>query len=113
MTPVDVVASKLPVSIDFPATPQAADQLRWQLQRWALPQRQLSAPLSVVYGTADPYIDAQWTTDAITRACALGDAMNIRLQAEKSHADLDWVGQLYWLRDRFQGVPIMNDCPAT
>jgi hypothetical protein len=108
-----VALAQLQMSDLVPATPQAADQLRWQLQRWALPQRQLSAPLSVVYGTADPYIDSQWTTDAITRACALGDVMNIRLQAEKSHADLDWVGQLYWLRDRFQGVPITNDCPAT
>jgi hypothetical protein len=96
-----------------PATPQAADQLRWLLQRWALPQRQLSAPLSVVYGTADTYIDAQWTTDAINRACALGDSMNIRLQPDKGHADLDWIGQLYWLHDRFQGMPVTNNCSTT
>jgi hypothetical protein len=95
-----------------PAARSAADQLRWILQRWALPQRQLSAPLSIVYGTADQYVDEQWTTDAISRACALGDSMSISLQPEKGHADLDWIGQLYWLRDRFQGVPIMNDCRA-
>lgn len=94
------------------APPQAADQLRGMLQRWALPQRQLSAPLSIVYGTADQYVDDQWTTDAITRACALGDSMNVRLQPEKGHTDLDWIGQLYWLRDRFQGVPITSDCRA-
>jgi hypothetical protein len=105
--------AQLQASDLVPATPQATSQLRWQLQRWALPQRQLSAPLSVVYGTADPYIDAQWTTDAIVRACALGDAMNVRLQADRGHADLDWVGQLYWLRDRFQGAPTTNDCPTT
>jgi hypothetical protein len=105
--------AQLQASDLVPATPQATDQLRWQLQRWALPQRQLSAPLSVMYGTADPIIDAQWTTDTITRACALGDSMNIRLQADKGHADLDWVGQLFWVRDRFQGVPTMNDCPTS
>jgi hypothetical protein len=94
------------------APTQAVNQLSWILQRWALPQRQLSAPLSIVYGTADQYVDEQWTTDAITRACALGDSMNFRLQPEKGHADLDWIGQLYWLRDRFQGMPITSDCPA-
>lgn len=96
-----------------PATPRAADQLRWLLQRWALPQRQLSAPLSVVYGNADTFIDAQWTTDAVNRACALGDAMNVRMQPGKGHVDLDWIGQAYWLRDRFQGIPIINSCPET
>ncbi len=55
-----------------PATPEAADRLRNLVAKWALPQKPLSAPLSVVYGGRDTFIDAQWTTDAIRRACAIG-----------------------------------------
>ncbi len=93
-----------------PATPHAARQLRDLLSRWALPQQPLTAPLSVVYGDADTYIDPSWTTAAITRACALGGTVVWRLEPGKGHGDLDGADQLTWLKDRFDGEPVANDC---
>ena len=53
------------------------------------PQQPLSAPLSVAYGGKDTLVDAQWTTDAIARACALGGSIVWDLQADKGHGDVD------------------------
>jgi pimeloyl-ACP methyl ester carboxylesterase len=92
-----------------PATPAKANRLRELLKAWALPQRPLSAPLSVVYGGQDPYIDAQWTTDAITRACALGGTVVWQFRPDKGH-DVDLESQLSWIADRFAGKPVTNAC---
>ena len=94
-----------------PATQAAADRLRQLLSKWALPQRPLSAPLSVAYGGKDTLIDAQWTTDAISRACALGGVVVWDLQADKGHGDVDIGPQLQWVADRFAGKPAPDDCP--
>lgn len=109
----DKAIDQLQQSEVAPATPEAAQRLKAVLTRWALPQRQSAAPLSVVYGTADLYIDSEWTADAISRACALGNLMKVRLQPNRGHADLDWINELYWLRDRFENKPLTNDCPKT
>jgi hypothetical protein len=93
-----------------PSTPQAADRLRTLLQRWALPQRRLSAPLSIVYGADDTYIDPPWTTDAIRRSCALGGTLVWHLEEGKGHADIDGGEQLVWLADRFAGKEVTNGC---
>lgn len=95
-----------------PSTPQAADRLRELLRGWAMPQQPLSAPLSVVYGGKDLYIDPQWTTDAIMRACALGGTVVWDLQPDKGHGDVDLASQFVWLADRFAGKPVTNECPA-
>ena len=113
MTVRDAAITQLQQDEVAPATPAAADRLRSLLERWSLPQRQAAAPLSVVYGGRDPYIDSQWTTDAIGRACALGNLMSIRLEPQSGHADLNWLNELYWLRDRFANKPLTNDCPKT
>jgi hypothetical protein len=94
-----------------PATPAAAARLRQLLAKWAVPQRRLSAPLSVVYGGEDTYIDAQWTTDAIARACALGGTVVWDLQPHSGHGDVDIAHQFQWVADRFAGKPATNDCP--
>ena len=94
-----------------PTTPAAADRIRAILQRWALPQRKLSAPLSVIYGADDTYIDSAWTTDAIARACRLGGVITYRMQPAKGHGDIDIVSQFGWLADRFAGKVAPNDCP--
>jgi hypothetical protein len=39
------------------STPADAERLRRVLAKWALPQGSVSAPLSVVYGGTDTYID--------------------------------------------------------
>jgi pimeloyl-ACP methyl ester carboxylesterase len=97
---------------DFkPRSPEAAEQLRQLLQKWALPQQPLSAPLSVVYGTKDTLVDPQWTTDAIARACALGGTVVWDLQPDKGHGDVDFSAQVTWLADRFTGKPVASECP--
>lgn len=97
---------------DFaPKTPEAADRLRALLQKWAVPQQPLSAPLSVAYGGKDEYIDAQWTTDAIAKQCALGGIVVSDLQPNKGHGDVDIRSQFLWLADRFAGKPVKSECP--
>jgi alpha-beta hydrolase superfamily lysophospholipase len=97
---------------DFaPRTPAAFDRLQALLKQWALPQQRLSAPLSVVYGGKDKYVDSQWTTDAIARACALGGTVEWDLQPDKGHSSIDMGGQLPWIKARFAAAPVTNDCP--
>jgi len=98
---------------DFvPRSPAAANRMRERLQAWALPQRPLSAPMYVVYGGADALVDAQWTTDAIGRACALGDTITWEEQPGKGHGDIDFSQALTWIVDRFAGKPVTNGCPG-
>ncbi|MCT7660899.1 lipase family protein [Mycobacterium deserti] len=93
-----------------PASPEAADKIRRLLAAWALPQRPLSAPLSVVYGGRDTFIDADWTTAAIGRACALGGTVASRLEPGKGHGGVDVTDQYAWLQDRFAGKPVSSGC---
>ena len=93
-----------------PASRAAADRLRALLAAWALPQRRLSAPLSVAYGGQDTLIDATWTTAAIARACALGGTVEWDLQPHRGHGDVDVSHQLAWIADRFAGRPAVDEC---
>jgi hypothetical protein len=93
-----------------PSTPEAAAQLTGYLQKWALPQGRLSAPMSIVYGGKDTYIDPEWTTAAIARACALGGTLQWRLEPDKGHGDVDGADQLQWLGGLFEGRPVTNGC---
>jgi hypothetical protein len=93
-----------------PSTPEAAEQLRGLLRQWALPQHRLSAPLSVIYGSNDAFIDAAWTTEAIKRACGLGATIVWRLEQGKGHQDLDGADQGQWIADRFAGKQALNYC---
>ena len=81
-----------------------------KFQQWALPQQPLSAPLSVAYGGKDTFIDHQWTADAIQRACALGDTLDIRFGPDYKHSEADFPAEVTWLADRFAGKPAHNDC---
>ena len=94
-----------------PRTTAAADRLRGILAGWALPRGPLSAPLSVVYGADDAFVDARWTTDAIARQCALGGVMQWQLQPGRGHGDIDIGSQFTWLADRFAGRPAVDQCP--
>lgn len=93
-----------------PHTPAAARQLRELLQRWALPQRPLSGPISVVYGDNDAYLDHEWTTQAVQRACAMGGMVSSRLESGKGHLDVDTSDQAQWLEDRFAGKAVSRKC---
>lgn len=104
------VAGKLTGTEFVPRTPQAADQLRNYLQQWALPQRPLSAPMSMWLGGADAYIDPEWTRAAIAEACAAGGTVTVQFEPDKGHGDVDLETQLRWMIDRFAGLPVQNDC---
>ena len=104
------VGDRLQPSDVAPASPQAAERLRTLLQQWALPKRAVSAPMSVVYGTDDSYIDAQWTTTAIGESCALGSSVAAQLQPGKGHADVNLLDQMQWLSDRFARLPLTAGC---
>jgi hypothetical protein len=93
-----------------PQSVAAADQLRGLLRDWALPQRPLSAPLSVWYGGADTLVDAEWTAAAIARACAMGGTVTVQFEPDKGHAGVDLVSQLDWMAKRFAGQPVPDDC---
>lgn len=93
-----------------PRTAGAADRLRQLLSDWALPQRPLSAPLSVWYGGADTLVDAEWTAAAIADACAMGGAITVQFEPDKGHVDVDLVSQLNWMDQRLAGQPVRNDC---
>lgn len=94
-----------------PRTPEAAARLRTYLQGWALPQQRLVAPMSVVFGGADEYIDPDWTRAAIARACQLGGSVVWDFQPDKGHGDLDVGEQFGWLVDRLDGAAATSACP--
>ena len=96
---------------DFtPRTPEASGRLRELLSQWALPQLPLSAPMYVWYGGKDPFIDAEWTTEALKRACALGGEITIVYEPEGGHNPPDAEQLVTWMSDRFEGKPVTNDC---
>jgi pimeloyl-ACP methyl ester carboxylesterase len=95
-----------------PATPEAAIQLRDLLQKWAIPQKPLSAPMYVWYGGQDPYIDAAWTKAAIQRACEMGGSITIDFDPNGGHNPATGATVLAWIADRFAGKPAANDCKS-
>jgi len=106
------LARKIPPSDISPSSAQVAARLRGLIEGWAVPQRMLNAPLSVVYGTSDKFVDYQWTERAIDRACDLGGTVLVTAESGKGHADLDTLSQLEWLRGRFAGESVENGCPT-
>lgn len=66
----------------------------------------------MTYAGRDEFIDAQWTTDAIARACALGGTVVWQLQPDKGHGDVDVASRFDWIAERFAGIPASNDCPG-
>jgi pimeloyl-ACP methyl ester carboxylesterase len=98
---------------DFvPHNADAAIQLRNLLQKWAIPQKPLSAPLYVWYGGQDVFIDAAWTAAGIQRACALGGSITIDFDPNGGHNPATGTAVLNWITDRFAGKPATNDCKS-
>jgi alpha-beta hydrolase superfamily lysophospholipase len=84
-----------------PHTAAAAADLTTRLSRMAVPQQRASAPMLVVYGAADPFVDPAWTTAAIVRARALGDDVTADLQPGRGHLDVDGSAVNPWIAARF------------
>lgn len=104
------VRSKMQNSDLRPETPADRDYLRDLLAQMALPQNKLTTPLMVVYGTQDTLVDVSWFEQAITRACAQGDRIQIEKSIGQGHSDLDSSFGLNWLRDRLSGIEIPDSC---
>jgi hypothetical protein len=95
-----------------PASPAAAQTLRGYLQKTNLPQGPTAAPMRVVYGGRDPLIPPEWTERAVHRACMMGDTIALDMQPDKASDDLDLTSAFAWMRERFDGAPAGDDCPA-
>lgn len=95
-----------------PADPQTADSLRTRLQEMSLPHLPATAPILVVYGGQDQLVPPTWTDRVLDEACRKGDIIQIELQVDRGHADVDGGSAFPWLNGRFAGDPARNDCPA-
>ena len=95
-----------------PASPEATDRLRDDLRRLSLPQRAASAPMSVIYGGMDTLLPPAWTELALQAACGMGDVIDIQIQPDKGHGDIDESGVPGWLKDRFDEVPAPSSCES-
>ena len=104
------VRSKMTNADLRPETPADRDRLRDLLAQMALPQNKLTTPMMVVYGTEDTLVDLPWFEQAVSRACAQGDHIQIEKSIGQGHSDLDSTYGLPWLRDRLTGQDIPNSC---
>jgi hypothetical protein len=108
----DELANRLSNGDLRPATPHAADLLRVRLQQMSLPKQPATAPMLIVYGGRDQLVPAAWTDRALDAACRRGDVIQIELQPERGHADVDGGTAFPWINQRFAGEPARNDCPG-
>ena len=93
-----------------PASSEAADAIREHLRESSLPRRPTTVPALVIYGGQDALIPPVWTDAALQRACELGDVIDINMQPDKGHADIDLRRAIAWIADRFKGKPAPNSC---
>lgn len=106
----DVLAD-MPLGDLKPSTPEAQKKLFDLLSQMALPQQKAAAPMMVIYGGKDTYIDAAWTRAAITKACAMGTVIDAVFQSDKGHGDVDGTPYIEWTGERFEGLPAPDNCP--
>lgn len=106
-----IVAGAAPATDFMPSSDEAADELRDWLGAEALPRRRASTAMLVGYGDADRVVLPQWTATAITRACALGDVIDVQIAPGQGHGTLD-LGSTPddWLSGRLAGAPPPNSC---
>ena len=95
-----------------PSSPQAVAALRAYLQKMSLPQGPTAAPMLVIYGGKDPLLPVEWTNRALAQACQMGDVIDIQLQPNQGHGDLDISPTVAWITARFNGEPAHNGCES-
>jgi hypothetical protein len=95
-----------------PSSPQAVEALRAYLEKMTLPQGPTAAPMLVIYGGLDSFVPAAWTDRAVIAACQMGDVIDVQLQADKGHTDVDVSAVYPWIAARFNGEPAPNSCEA-
>ena len=95
-----------------PATPEATERLTKIFQSMALPQQRGAAPMLIIYGGSDTYVDTEWTRNAIAQACALGTQIATVFQPDRGHLDLKVDEFAGWLMARMEGFPAPDTCQA-
>jgi pimeloyl-ACP methyl ester carboxylesterase len=95
-----------------PGSPEAVEVLRAYLQKMTLPQGPAAAPMLVIYGGLDTFVPAAWTDRAVVAACHMGDVIDVELQADKGHTDVDVSAVYPWIAARFNGEPASDSCGA-
>jgi len=65
-----------------------------------------------LFGSEDRVVAADWTTDAITRACNMGAVEESYVAAGKGHDDIDPLVALAWMKNRFKGISPLDMCDA-
>lgn len=95
-----------------PANGEATDLLRRYLQDMSVPLGRSTAPMLVLFGSDDRVVAADWTTDAITRACTMGAVEESYVAEGKGHDDIDPLVALAWMKNRFKGVNPLDMCDA-
>ncbi|GAA2065699.1 lipase family protein [Williamsia deligens] len=108
------IATAAPVSDFRPSSAAAADRLREELGRFAVPVsgQRASAPMFVAYGTDDTLIDPRWTVDAVRRSCRAGAVVDLRVVRGQPHGTLDLgPAPQDWVDDRAAGVRAPDSCP--
>jgi S-formylglutathione hydrolase FrmB len=106
------LAGQIPADDLRPSTPKALAALRGYLQKTTLPQGPTSAPMYVIYGGNDPVIPVGWTERALSRACQMGDVVQIAYWPDKGHQQIEPVAAVGWLNDRLKSNPSANDCES-
>ncbi len=106
------LAGQIPAGDLRPSGEEALTSLRGYLQKTTLPQGPTAAPMYVIHGGRDPVIPAAWTDDALTKACRMGDVIQIAYWPDQGHQQIEPVAALGWLSDRMRGAPSANDCAA-
>lgn len=105
------VAEQIPPEDLRPATPEALDRLRGYLNQMSgLPRAPASAPMFVVHGDADDVVPVVWTTEAVRRACDMGDTVASFIAGGRGHGDFDPIVSLDWIMKRFAGAPADSTC---
>jgi pimeloyl-ACP methyl ester carboxylesterase len=93
-----------------PATAADRDRLRDLLAQMAVPQNRLTGPMVVVYGTEDTLVALPWFEQALSRACAMGNHIEIQKKIGQGHSDLDSAFGFGWMKDRMSGLPVPDSC---
>ncbi|WP_373863365.1 lipase family protein [Rhodococcus marinonascens] len=105
------IATQLAPSDTGPQTEAAAERMKGWLEDIALPKTGAAGPMLVVVGERDNLILPQWTSNAVNKACALGDVIEFESHPAEGHADRRAVpGAVQWIADRFSGVPAPDNC---
>lgn len=103
-------AAQVPADDLRPSRPEALTALKGYLQKTNLPQGPTAAPMYVIYGGRDPVLPAAWTERALSRACQMGDVVQIAYWPDQGHREIDPVAASGWLIDRLHAQPSANDC---